>query len=248
MKKNLTFGNSLLCILVLTLFGCSVFDKSFGFRGPIAVTLATKDGKQPEEPFFIESVHVEHGGHGGSGLDIGYEYKRIGDTNQPILFPRERLDLKYPNAYALIHFSVYHPMYHLERSSAGFAPSKADETIPFLIEMLPLEALLARKEKRAEDARLAMEKLAPDSDEHFRQKMIFERARYSLGTIVKQHIHDIKAYYLPELPKEVQDAVREKYNPIFKELYYRYPETDCWRDVFCQKHIKKPREREYNGL
>ncbi|QZO14892.1 hypothetical protein [Pseudoalteromonas piscicida] len=248
MKKYLTFGHSFLCILVLTLIGCSAFDKSFGFRGPIVVTIATKDGKQPEAPFLIKSAHVEYGGHGGSGHRMGYLYERIGDANQPILFPREHLDLKYPNAYALIHFEVYHPMYHINYSSAGFAPSKADDPIPFAVEVAPLEAVLARIEKEAERASLAMEQLAPDSSEYYRQSSFFEEARYSLGTLVSQHIYSIKTDYLPVLPKEIQKAVREKYNPIFKELYYRYPETDCWRSVTCQEQIKKPRVYEYNGL
>ncbi|QZO14893.1 hypothetical protein [Pseudoalteromonas piscicida] len=248
MKKYLTFGHSFLCILVLTLTGCSVFDKSFGFRGPIVVTIATKAGKQPEAPFLIKSSHVEVGGHGGSGLKRGYLYEKIGGANQPILFPREHLDLKYPNAYALIHFKVRHPMYNTEYSSAYFAPSEADDPIPLTVEVLPLEAVLARIEKEAERASLAMEQLAPDSSEYYRQSSFFEEARYSLGTLVSQHIYSIKTYYLPVLPKEIQKAVREKYNPIFKELYYRYPETDCWNSVTCQEQIKKSRVYEYNGL
>lgn len=54
------------------------------------------------------------------------------------------------------------------------APSKADDPIPFTIEVLLLEAVLARIEKEVERASLAMEKLAPDSSEYCRQSSLLE--------------------------------------------------------------------------
>ncbi|MEI8618460.1 hypothetical protein P4S63_18975 [Pseudoalteromonas sp. B193] len=93
------------CVLLacfLTTSCTTVFDKAHGYRGPIVVTIETEDGSVPEFPFLIESVYTESCGHSSCGIDSGYRYFKTAYANEPITFPRERLDLLQPNAYATI--------------------------------------------------------------------------------------------------------------------------------------------------
>ena len=238
------------CTLVaLALTGCStVMDDALGYRGPIALTITSPDGVQPEHPFVVQSANVEVSGHFGNGVERGYEYTRLGQADTPIIFPRARLDLLHANVYARIQFTIHHPLYRYSYIDRGYPPTPGDKPIPVTVEMRPLEAMLAEKEKKAEQLKAAMKGLDPNSKAYSRLEDDYDQTRFSLGRVVKQQIQAMKVSYLPYLSPAQQAAVKAKYNPIFKALFYRYPETDCYEPIFCQRQIKKPRKYKYEGL
>jgi len=249
--KELPMKNLLLCLFLsmsLLLTSCStVLDESFGYRGPILVTVETLDGSKPEFPFVITSYYAETMGHGGGGPS-GYDHLRLGYVGEPVAFPREKLDLLSANGYASIHFRVTHPGYRYELDSRGIGPSKADEPIKITLKVKSIAMFMDTQKHRAQEAKKNMASLMPDSPEHFKQEVIFEQQRYNLGRAIKTQIGQTKDRYLPQLTEEMQQAVIKKYDPIFKSLFYSVPETDCYKWPHCQKYILKPRTYEYKGL
>ena len=239
------------CVLLACLFTTScttVLDKAHGYRGPIVVTIKTEDGSVSEFPFLIESVYTESCGHSSCGIDSGYRYLKTSYANEPITFPRERLDLLQANAYATILFKVTHPNYHYNVFTRGFPPTDADDPIYVTFTVKPFAEQMNKVAGWAEQGKVIMQNAAPDSDEHFNGKMLFWQERFNLGQMIKRHITLTKTVYLPHFSESMQQRVIEKYQPIFKAWYYGVPETDCWDMVDCRKQILKPRKAEYEGL
>ena len=239
------------CVLLacfLTTSCTTLFDKAHGYRGPIIVTIETEDGSVPEFPFLIKSAYSESCGHSSCGIDFGYKYFKAAYANEPITFPRERLDLLQPNAYASIEFTVTHPNYHHRGFPRGFAPTDADDPIHVTFTVKPFTEQMNKVAGWAEQGKVMMQNAAPDSNEHFNGKMQLWQERFNLGKTIKRHITVIKTFYLPHFSKRMQQRVIEKYQPIFRAWYYGVPETDCWDMVNCRKQILKPREAEYEGL
>ena len=239
------------CVLLacfLTTSCTTVFDKAHGYRGPIIVTIETEDGSVPEFPFLIESVYTESCGHSSCGIDSGYRYFKTAYANEPVTFPRERLDLLQPNAYATILFKVTHPNYHYNVFTRGFGPTDADDPTHITFTVKPFTGQMKKVAGWAEQGKVMMQNAAPDSNEHFNGKMQLWQERFNLGKTIKRHITVIKTMYLPHFSKRMQQRVIEKYQPIFRAWYYGVPETDCWSMVKCRKQILKPREAEYEGL
>ncbi|MBG9998870.1 MULTISPECIES: hypothetical protein [Pseudoalteromonas] len=239
------------CVLLacfLTTSCTTLFDKAHGYRGPIIVTIETEDGSVPEFPFLIKSAYSESCGHSSCGIDFGYKYFKTAYANEPITFPRERLDLLQPNAYASIEFTVTHPNYHHRGFPRGFAPTDADDPIHVTFTVKPFTEQMNKVAGWAEQGKVMMQNAAPDSNEHFNGKMQLWQERFNLGKTIKRHITVIKTFYLPHFSKRMQQRVIEKYQPIFRAWYYGVPETDCWDMVDCRKQILKPREAEYEGL
>ncbi len=239
------------CVLLACFLtsGCDfLFDKAHGYRGPIVVTIETEDGSVPEFPFLIESVYTESCGHSSCGIDSGYRYFKTAYANKPITFPRDRVDLLQPNAYATILFKVTHPNYHYNVFTRGFGPTDADDPIHITFTVKPFAEQMNKVAGWAEQGKVMMQNAALDSNEHFNGKMQLWQERFNLGKTIKRHITVIKTMYLPHFSKRMQQRVIEKYQPIFRAWYYGVPETDCWNKMTCQEHILKPREAEYEGL
>lgn len=229
--------------------GCDfLFDEAHGYRGPIVVTIKTEDGSVPEFPFLIESVYTESCGHSSCGIDSGYRYLKTSYANEPITFPRERLDLLQANAYATILFKVTHPNYHYNVFTRGFAPTDADDPIYVTFTVKPFAEQMNKVAGWAEGPKQDMQKFAPDSREFKKADIRYRQARFNLGQMIARHITLTKTVYLPHFSKRMQQRVIEKYQPIFKAWYYGVPETDCWDMVDCRKQILKPRKAEYEGL
>jgi len=229
--------------------GCDfLFDEAHGYRGPIVVTIKTEDGSVPEFPFLIESVYTESCGHSSCGIDSGYRYLKTSYANEPITFPRERLDLLQANAYATILFKVTHPNYHYNVFTRGFAPTDADDPIYVTFTVKPFAEQMNKVAGWAEGPKQDMQKFTPDSREFKEADMMYRQARFNLGQMIARHITLTKTVYLPHFSKRMQQRVIEKYQPIFKAWYYGVPETDCWDMVDCRKQILKPRKAEYEGL
>ncbi len=239
---------SVLLACFLTTSCTTVFDKAHGYRGPIVVTIETEDGSVPEFPFLIKSAYSESCGHSSCGIDFGYKYFKTAYANEPITFPRERLDLLQPNAYASIEFTVTHPNYHHRGFPRGFGPTDADDPIHITFTVKPFTEQMKKVAGWAEQGKVMMQNAAPDSNEHFNGKMQLWQERFNLGATITRHITVIKTFYLPHFSKRMQQRVIEKYQPIFRAWYYGVPETDCWSMVKCRKQILKPREAEYEGL
>ncbi|MCF6455726.1 hypothetical protein [Pseudoalteromonas sp. MMG024] len=241
-----------LTLSILVLAGCtSLMDKSHGYRGPIAVTVKPQDGIESTEPFVITSAHVETCGHGGCPRDDSYNHyrhKKLGYANQAVVFPREKLQLFISNAYANMLFTLVHPLYSNSTTERGIAPSRADETIPLTLDAEPFEAKLAYIEGYAADYKAKMVQFAPGTREHHSNKMLYEQGRYNLGREIRWQIRMMREEYLPQFSSEEQARIKAKYNPIYKEWFYRYPETDCFDRVDCQDDIKKPRTEHFYGL
>ncbi|WP_257326795.1 hypothetical protein [Pseudoalteromonas rhizosphaerae] len=246
--KNLVMYMSVLLACFLTTSCTTVFDKAHGYRGPIVVTIETEDGSVPEFPFLIKSAYSESCGHSSCGIDFGYKYFKTAYANEPITFPRERLDLLQPNAYASIEFTVTHPNYHHRGFPRGFGPTDADDPIHITFTVKPFTEQMKKVAGWAEQGKVMMQNAAPDSNEHFNGKMQLWQERFNLGATITRHITVIKTFYLPHFSKRMQQRVIEKYQPIFRAWYYGVPETDCWSMVKCRKQILKPREAEYEGL
>ncbi|WP_304180495.1 hypothetical protein [Pseudoalteromonas prydzensis] len=246
--KNLVMYMSVLLACFLTTSCTTVFDKAHGYRGPIVVTIETEDGSVPEFPFLIKSAYSESCGHSSCGIDFGYKYFKTAYANEPITFPRERLDLLQPNAYASIEFTVTHPNYHHRGFPRGFGPTDADDPIHITFTVKPFAEQMNKVAGWAEQGKVMMQNAAPDSNEHFNGKMQLWQERFNLGKTIKRHITVIKTMYLPHFSKRMQQRVIEKYQPIFRAWYYGVPETDCWDMVDCRKQILKPRKAEYEGL
>ena len=241
-----------LTLSILVLAGCtSLMDKSHGYRGPIAVTVKPQDGIESTEPFVITSAHVRTCGHGGCPRDDSYNhyrYKKLGYANQAVVFPREKLDLLFSNAYANILFKLVHPLYSNPRTVRGIAPSRADETIPLTLDAEPFEAKLARIEGWAKEGKAKMAQFAPGTREHHLNETLYEQGRYNLGRVIRWQIRMIREEYLPQFSPEEQARIKAKYNPIYKEWFYRYPEIVCSPYSDCQEDIKKPRTDHFYGL
>ncbi|MED5512035.1 MAG: hypothetical protein VYB81_04735, partial [Pseudomonadota bacterium] len=234
MKKLVVFMSVLLACLFTT--SCTtVLDKAHGYRGPIVVTIKTEDGSVSEFPFLIESVYTESCGHSSCGIDSGYRYLKTSYANEPITFPRERLDLLQANAYATILFKVTHPNYHYNVFTRGFPPTDADDPIYVTFTVKPFAEQMNKVAGWAEQGKVIMQNAAPDSDEHFNGKMLFWQERFNLGQMIKRHITLTKTVYLPHFSESMQQRVIEKYQPIFKAWYYGVPETDCWNKMTCQE-------------
>ena len=246
--KNLVIHMSVLLACVLTTSCTTVFDKAHGYRGPIVVTIETEDGSVPEFPFLIESVYTESCGHSSCGIDSGYRFFKTAYANKPITFPRDRVDLLQPNAYATILFKVTHPNYHYNVFTRGFGPTDADDPIHITFTVKPFAEQMNKVAGWAEQGKVIMKNAAPDSNEHFNGKMQLWQERFNLGQTITRHITVIKTFYLPHFSKRMQQRVIEKYQPIFRAWYYGVPETDCWDMVDCRKQILKPRKAEYEGL
>ena len=239
------------CVLLacfLTTSCTTVFDKAHGYRGPIVVTIETEDGSVPEFPFLIKSAYSESCGHSSCGIDFGYKYFKTAYANEPITFPRERLDLLQPNAYASIEFTVTHPNYHHRGFTRGFAPTDADDPTHITFTVKPFTEQMEKVAGWATGPKQDMQNFTPDSREYKKADIRYRQARFNLGKTIKRHITVIKTMYLPHFSKRMQQRVIEKYQPIFRAWYYGVPETDCWSMVKCRKQILKPREAEYEGL
>ena len=246
-RKVVQFCGVLLACFFTT--GCDfLFDEAHGYRGPIVVTIKTEDGSVPEFPFLIESVYTESCGHSSCGIDSGYRYLKTSYANEPITFPRERLDLLQANAYATILFKVTHPNYHYNVFTRGFAPTDADDPIYVTFTVKPFAEQMNKVAGWAEGPKQDMQKFAPDSREFKKADIRYRQARFNLGQMIARHITLTKTVYLPHFSKRMQQRVIEKYQPIFKAWYYGVPETDCWDMVDCRKQILKPRKAEYEGL
>jgi hypothetical protein len=246
-RKVVQFSGVLLACLFTT--SCNyLFDKAHGYRGPIVVTIKTEDGSVSEFPFLIESVYTESCGHSSCGIDSGYRYLKTSYANEPITFPRERLDLLQANAYATILFKVTHPNYHYNVFTRGFAPTDADDPIYVTFTVKPFAEQMNKVAGWAEGPKQDMQKFAPDSREFKKADIRYRQARFNLGQMIARHITLTKTVYLPHFSKRMQQRVIEKYQPIFKAWYYGVPETDCWNKMTCQEHILKPRKAEYEGL
>ncbi|MCF6455238.1 hypothetical protein [Pseudoalteromonas sp. MMG024] len=241
-----------LTLSILVLAGCtSLMDKSHGYRGPIAVTVKPQDGIESPEPFVITSAHVETCGHGGCPRDDSYNHyrhKKLGYANQAVVFPREKLQLFISNAYANMLFTLAHPLYSNSFTERGIAPSRADETIPLTLDAEPFEAKLARIEGWAKEGKAKMAQFAPSTKEHHSGEQQYHRERYNLGNAVYQQIRMMREKYLPQFSPEEQARIKAKYNPIYKEWFYRYPEIVCYDSLNCQDEIKKPRTKHFYGL
>ena len=239
---------SVLLACLFTTSCTTVLDKAHGYRGPIVVTIKTEDGSVSEFPFLIESGYSESCGHSSCGIEFGYKYFKAAYANEQITFPRERLDLLQPNAYASIEFTVTHPNYHQGAFPRGFAPTDADDPIYVTFTVKPFAEQMNKVAGWAEGPKQDMQKFAPDSREFKKADIRYRQARFNLGKMIKRHITVIKTFYLPHFSKRMQQRVIEKYQPIFKAWYYGVPETDCWNMVKCRKQILKPRKAEYEGL
>ena len=241
-----------LTLSILVLAGCtSLMDKSHGYRGPIAVTVKPQDGIESTEPFVITSAHVETCGHGGCPRDDSYNHyrhKKLGYANQPVVFPREKLQLFISNAYANMLFTLVHPLYSNSFTERGIAPSRADETIPLTLEAEPFEAKLARIEGWANDHKVKMAQFARWTREYRDNEWSYGQARHNLRRAVLWQIRMMREEYLPQFSPEEQARIKAKYNPIYKEWFYRYPETNCSGSSGCQDDIKKPRTKHFYGL
>jgi hypothetical protein len=212
------------------------------------VTIETEDGSVPEFPFLIKSAYSESCGHSSCGIDFGYKYFKTAYANEPITFPRERLDLLQPNAYASIEFTVTHPNYHHRGFPRGFAPTDADDPIHVTFTVKPFTEQMEKVAGWATGLKQDMQNFTPDSREYKKADIRYRQARFNLGDMIKRHITVIKTFYLPHFSKRMQQRVIEKYQPIFRAWYYGVPETDCWSMVKCRKQILKPRKAEYEGL
>ncbi|WP_369621933.1 hypothetical protein [Pseudoalteromonas distincta] len=246
--KNLVMSMSVLLACFLTTSCTTVFDKAHGYRGPIVVTIETEDGSVPEFPFLIKSAYSESCGHSSCGIDFGYKYFKTAYANEPITFPRERLDLLQPNAYASIEFTVTHPNYHHRGFPRGFAPTDADDPTHITFTVKPFTEQMEKVAGWATGPKQDMQNFTPDSREYKKADIRYRQARFNLGKTIKRHITVIKTFYLPHFSKRMQQRVIEKYQPIFRAWYYGVPETDCWDMVDCRKQILKPRKAEYEGL
>ncbi|MDI4670660.1 hypothetical protein MKZ42_19000 [Pseudoalteromonas shioyasakiensis] len=247
MKKLVVFMSVLLACLFTT--GCDfLFDEAHGYRGPIVVTIKTEDGSVPEFPFLIESGYSESCGHSSCGIEFGYKYFKAAYANEQITFPRERLDLLQPNAYASIEFTVTHPNYHQGVFPRGFPPTDADDPIYVTFTVKPFAEQMNKVAGWATGYKQDMQKFTPDSREFKEADMMYRQERFNLGQMIARHITLTKTVYLPHFSKRMQQRVIEKYQPIFKAWYYGVPETDCWDMVDCRKQILKPRKVEYEGL
>ena len=240
-RKVVQFCGVLLACFFTT--GCDfLFDEAHGYRGPIVVTIKTEDGSVPEFPFLIESVYTESCGHSSCGIDSGYRYLKTSYANEPITFPRERLDLLQANAYATILFKVTHPNYHYNVFTRGFAPTDADDPIYVTFTVKPFAEQMNKVAGWAEGPKQDMQKFAPDSREFKKADIRYRQARFNLGQMIARHITLTKTVYLPHFSKRMQQRVIEKYQPIFKAWYYGVPETDCWDMVDCRKQNFKTKE------
>uniref|UniRef100_UPI001ADEC4A5 hypothetical protein n=1 Tax=Pseudoalteromonas sp. PA2MD11 TaxID=2785057 RepID=UPI001ADEC4A5 len=202
----------------------------------------------PEFPFLIESGYSESCGHSSCGIEFGYKYFKAAYANEPITFPRERLDLLQANAYASIEFTVTHPNYHQGVFPRGFAPTDADDPIYVTFIVKPFAEQMNKVAGWATGYKQDMQKFTPDSREFKEADMMYRQERFNLGQMIKRHITVIKTFYLPHFSESMQQRVIEKYQSIFKAWYYGVPETDCWDMVDCRKQILKPRKAEYEGL
>ncbi|KZN28445.1 hypothetical protein L1286_07255 [Pseudoalteromonas sp. SMS1] len=237
-------------ILVSSLLAsCDFLDDSFGYRGPIEITIKTSDGSKPNFPFVVTSGYSESCGHGGCGIEFGYNHVKTGFAGDAIRFPREHLDLLRPNAYASITFVVMHPNYKKVVLSQGYAPSKADDPIKVDIVVTPFETFMAQWSDIAVKAKLDMAQAVPDSDDYDKLEIQYRNRRFELGRSIVSHIQSVKRDYLVQFEGVLKQKIIEKYRPIFKQWYFSVPETDCWSSVKCQRQIQKPnRIMEYNGL
>ncbi|WP_339612298.1 hypothetical protein [uncultured Pseudoalteromonas sp.] len=236
----------LACFLTL---GCDfLFDKAHGYRGPIVVTIETEDGSVPEFPFLIKSAYSESCGHSSCGIEFGYKYFKTAYANEPITFPRERLDLLQPNAFASIEFTVTHPNYHQGGFPRGFGPTDADDPIHITFTVKPFAEQMNKVAGWATAPKQDMQNFTPDSREYKKADIRYRQARFNLGATITRYITVIKTMYLPHFSKRMQQRVIEKYQPIFRAWYYGVPETDCWDMVDCRKQILKPRKAKYEGL
>ena len=246
--KNLVMYMSVLLACFFTTSCTTVFDKAHGYRGPIVVTIETEDGSVPEFPFLIKSAYSESCGHSSCGIDFGYKYFKTAYANEPITFPRERLDLLQPNAYASIEFTVTHPNYHHRGFPRGFGPTDADDPIHITFTVKPFTEQMKKVAGWATAPKQDMQNFTPDSREYKKADIRYRQARFNLGATITRHITVIKTMYLPHFSKRMQQRVIEKYQPIFRAWYYGVPETDCWSMVKCRKQILKPRKAKYEGL
>ncbi|WP_235575738.1 hypothetical protein [Pseudoalteromonas porphyrae] len=247
--KNLVMTMSSVVLACFLTSGCDfLFDKAHGYRGPIVVTIETEDGSVPEFPFLIKSAYSESCGHSSCGIEFGYKYFKAAYANEPITFPRERLDLLQPNAYASIEFTVTHPNYHQGGFPRGFGPTDADDPIHITFTVKPFAEQMNKVAGWATGPKQDMQNFTPDSREYKKADIRYRQARFNLGNTITRHITVIKTFYLPHFSKRMQQRVIEKYQPIFRAWYYGVPETDCWNKMTCQEHILKPREAEYEGL
>ncbi|WKE64779.1 hypothetical protein PVT67_14060 [Gallaecimonas kandeliae] len=242
----------LLLLAALLLGGCFwLFDDSFGYRGPIIVTVETLDGKVPEHPFVIDVAYTEVGSHGLGGKR-GYKHIKLAYAGRPVTFPRERLDLALPNDAANIGFLVFHPGYFYSYDRYGFPPNKADKPYRITIKMRPLEMVLGKVEKEADAAKAELATLQAGTEAYRKKEGEYQYLRYRLGDIVGVHNGQVKRRYLPHIPEALRQSVIDKYHPILEALYYSIPETDCGIMVSgCQEELKKKkgkREFKYNGI
>ncbi|QLJ10184.1 hypothetical protein [Pseudoalteromonas sp. JSTW] len=245
--KNLVMYCVLLACFLTS--GCDfLFDKAHGYRGPIVVTIETEDGSVPEFPFLIKSAYSESCGHSSCGIEFGYKYFKTAYANEPITFPRERLDLLQPNAYASIEFTVTHPNYHHRGFPRGFGPTDADDPTHITFTVKPFTEQMKKVAGWATAPKQDMQNFTPDSREYKKADIRYRQARFNLGATITRHITVIKTMYLPHFSKRMQQRVIEKYQPIFRAWYYGVPETDCWDMVDCRKQILKPRKAKYEGL
>ena len=246
--KNLVMYMSVLLACFYTTSCTTVFDKAHGYRGPIVVTIETEDGSVPEFPFLIKSAYSESCGHSSCGIEFGYKYFKTAYANEPITFPRERLDLLQPNAFASIEFTVTHPNYHQGGFPRGFGPTDADDPIHITFTVKPFAEQMKKVAGWATAPKQDMQNFTPDSREYKKADIRYRQARFNLGATITRYITVIKTMYLPHFSKRMQQRVIEKYQPIFRAWYYGVPETDCWDMVDCRKQILKPRKAEYEGL
>ena len=93
-----------------------------------------------------------------------------------------------------------------------------------------------------------MAQFAPGTKEHHSGKHQYHRERYGLEKVIRSQIRMMRERYLPQFSPEKQARIKAKYNPIYKEWFYRYPETDCFDRIDCQDDIKKPRTEHFYGL
>ena len=248
LSSKRVFALALLFISV-SLTGCTfLFDEAHGYRGPVEITIKTEDGSIPQFPFLIDTGYAEPGGHGGSGRERGYDYLKLAYAGKVVTFPRERLDLLQPNAYAMVHFVVRHPNYHIQTLSVGLGPIDADDPHKLTITVKPFEDMMQVIAERAEVHKVNRMQFQPDSREYKSADYNYRRVRYVLGRAIHSQIDKTRDVYLPELPLTLQQEVIDKYQPIFKKWYYSVPETDCHNQVLCKYRILEPRRKEYKGL
>ncbi|WP_235575507.1 hypothetical protein, partial [Pseudoalteromonas sp. UCD-33C] len=203
MKKLVVFMSVLLACFFTT--GCDfLFDEAHGYRGPIVVTIKTEDGSVPEFPFLIESGYSESCGHSSCGIEFGYKYFKAAYANEQITFPRERLDLLQPNAYASIEFTVTHPNYHQGAFPRGFAPTDADDPIYVTFTVKPFAEQMNKVAGWATGYKQEMQKFIPDSREFKEADMMYRQERFNLGQMIARHITLTKTVYLPHFSKRMQ--------------------------------------------